>query len=1125
MKDIWNIKYDWTLVTDTWLRNERLEPYWSGVTYIPDNYFKYKKCLSGITYQYVNNLDDIYNKNPMVGYNWCIYNMYNEFDIINNFMVNMDTVDVSSTINLDLTQRYYTIDNAYLKTKHKVLLVNQSNTTENGLYNVDQRGYLISSKFLADSGNTFRYKAYTKLGDNKHLEFHLKNVGDYFPTLSQSSTYMTGKTYIIKNFFSYDLNAVNPVPKLIFTDYDIARHMNPLNYSLYSGFNFSNTFLEGEKAVIKYHDSEYVITITGYTNTFIHSGITSDNIIESFEGTFPPIGWVLTGGTLGWTQNIIPPPIGVIGTKSAIYDCLNIPVIESPGYLQTPIFLVTDDLFSFWCNYYDQGLPGSSAELYVDISIDSGNTWIDGTINYLSGITLSPSPTLDPTGQTWTQFFIDMSIYYEQNITIRFKAISDYGGYDIAIDGVEFATQTVFNQDDKWWDLSTDEAVRTFVKVDADIYNNTNINDYVKFEISGNTNLLYNTFISSKHNSTLYYLSLRDPIPDNLLTDFNGFPYTITNLQWSTTSELSNTLNSVYQSKYFDVDSSMNITPKYYQYNHYFDYDGLSFIYSGSTYYTSGFTTDNTYIKYKLYEHLNSVNPIFNDTYSFLYSLSSTLFTTGFTVLVTDTESSEYYNRYPKGTYIKITPDDPNEVNIFRKNTFVNLNGIYNTLVVDVIPDKYFVIETYKSNSGVTITSINPIYSLTGISELLYSVYKNEPNDWYRHRDDDMRKNICNAYSRIIENDINITRYTTALLTQDDKHKFILEMYNPESLLNNGGHQTFSYDPHLIYKPIELIEIGVDKHTKIPIPILNENLSITYDLLTGATSGTTTGSTSYDIFTFSLKSASIFNYSLISNDSTDLSIDWGDGNAENITFNGVYSNSHTYLITQDYPVTFQGDLQHIKNLTANGNIMMGDITKIINLESLDLSNNSLIDMNINGLIYLKNLNLNDNVFLDSDKYFNIINSNGSMYGGLIDTAGGTNGYITSTSLASRNSLLSRMWTLYYNSPPVVNLPTVVTLTPVSAIGGEGTVTSAKLSGSVTSNGGSNVNNVGFIYSTSPSMTSPTTIVASMSYPPSVPQSIVVTASGLLRLTTYYHQAFATNINGTSYGSIVSFTTN
>ena len=857
MKDIWNINCDWSLDNNTWLREERLEPYWSGVTYIPDNYFKYQKCLSGITYQYVNTLSDIYNKNAMVGKNWCIYNMYNEFDIINNFMVNMDTVDVCSTINLDLTQRYYTIDNAYLKTKHKVLLVNQNDTTENGLYNVDQRGYLISSNFLADSGNTFRYKGYVKLGDNKHKEYHLKNSGDYFPTLSQPSNYMLGKTYIIKNFFSYNLNTTNPVPKLIFTDYDIARHINPYNYSFYNSFTLPS-FNIGDNINIKYHDYNYIITFDNTISDFTYSGIVSGTTIEN-------------------------------------------------------------------------------------------------------------------------------------------------------------------KNDDWWWSIPPEQAVCTFVEVSSDFYTNTDPNNYVQFDISGYTNLSYKTFVKSKDNSITNVISLKDPIPLNILNDYyiSGGTYTITNLQWSTTSDIQTTLNSVYQSKYFYVDSSLNVFPTYYKYNHYFDYDGLQFIVNGgSPYY---FSTNNYYVKYKLFEQLNAINTsIFTNSYQFLGNMSLTSFTTGFTAF-NEIQSSEYQGVYTKGTCIKIIPTNPSDMYLFRKNTFVNLNSTYKTLIVDYVPNEYFIIETYKSNSGLTITNIDTMYLLTDISDLLYSVYKNDSNSWYRERDDDLRKNICNAYSRIIENDINITKYTTALLTQDDSHKFILEMYNPESLYNNGGNITISYDPNLVFKPIELIEIGVDKHTKIPIPILNDNLSMTYDLLTGATSGTTTGSTSYDSFSFTVKADPVFNYTLYSVAPTTLNINWGDGGSgETITFNGYYVGSHSYgpisgTIGSQTSV-FNGDLQYINQLSANGNnIISANLIKLSNLTSLDLSNNKFVyPLNITGLIYLTNLNLSVNYFLECDSYYNIIDSNGSLLNGNINTGGGGNASVTSSSSSARTSLNLKGWTLVYN---------------------------------------------------------------------------------------------------------------
>jgi hypothetical protein len=861
MKDIWNIESNWSLDNNTWVKIEQLDTNWSGVTYIPDNYFKYQKCLSGISYQYVNVLDDIYTKNEMVGKSWCIYNMYNEFDIINNFMINMDTVDVCSTINLDLSQRYYTIDNVNLKTKHKVLLVNQTNNIENGLYNIDQRGYLISSNYLADSGNTYRYKAYTKLGDNKHKEFHLLNSGNVFPILNEPSIYITGKTYIIKNFFNYNLESESA--KLIFTDYDIARHTQSSNYLFYSGFSFLYNFSDTENIIIKYHDNNYIVAIDPDINKFIYT----DTII-------------------------------------------------------------------------------------------SGTT----------------------------------------------------------VDSLTLGT-TIINLYDTFW-LTNANAVYTFVKVSADFYNAVNLNDYINFEISGVTNLSYKTFIQSKYNPSDYYVSLKNIIPNNIITDLNNATYTITNLQWSLsgTSDIQTTLNASYFSKYFDIDSMLNISPKYYKYNHYFDYDGLEFIYSGSTtYIITGFTTNNHYVKYKLYEHLNYINStIFNNSYSFLNSINITGFTTGFTVLNPAVQSSEYYDQYPKGTYIKIIPENSSDMNFFKKNTFVNLNGLYKTLIVDYQPNEYFIIETYKQDSGLTITSIENIYTLTGISEMLYYIYINEENDWYRKKDDSLRKSICVAYSRIIENDINITKYTTALLTQDNKHKFILEMYNPENLYNNGGNVTLSYDSNLTYKPIELIEIGVDKHTKIPIPILNENLLISYDTIIIVT-GDTTGITSTNKFTFYIKATIGMNFNCIfySTNSTSLNINWGDGTIEDINFNTYHLIGHTYLDNEFFTITFIGDLQYITSLTADGAIINTDIITIKNLSSLTLANNLLLDLNINNLMYLTYLNLENNSLLDVDKYYNSLSSNG-LLSGYINTSGNNNSVVTSLSNASRSNLISYGWNLIYN---------------------------------------------------------------------------------------------------------------
>jgi hypothetical protein len=147
-----------------------------------------------------------------------------------------------------------------------------------------------------------------------------------------------------------------------------------------------------------------------------------------------------------------------------------------------------------------------------------------------------------------------------------------------------------------------------------------------------------------------------------------------------------------------------------------------------------------------------------------------------------------------KGTLIKITPNTPSDTNYFRKNTFVNLyknNENYKTLIVDLVPNEYFVIETYKSKSFLEAEieigfDIKTIYNLLDVSNILYDVYINNSKSYYRVRDDDKRRAICNAYGDFISQDVNVIINVTAFLTQDEKHKFVLKVYDPENFQNGG---------------------------------------------------------------------------------------------------------------------------------------------------------------------------------------------------------------------------------------------------------------------------------------------------------------------------------------------------
>lgn len=92
-------------------------------------------------------------------------------------------------------------------------------------------------------------------------------------------------------------------------------------------------------------------------------------------------------------------------------------------------------------------------------------------------------------------------------------------------------------------------------------------------------------------------------------------------------------------------------------------------------------------------------------------------------------------------------------------------------------------------------------------------------------------------------------------------------------------------------------------------------------------------------------------------------------------------------------------------------------------------------------------------------------------------------------------------------------PTVTTLTPSVSQG------YTTLYGYVTSKGGSNIESYGFYYGTT---SSPSTQVVVASDDIDAYDTFSYTLSGLTDGTTYYVMAYATNSEGTSYGSVLSF---
>ena len=86
----------------------------------------------------------------------------------------------------------------------------------------------------------------------------------------------------------------------------------------------------------------------------------------------------------------------------------------------------------------------------------------------------------------------------------------------------------------------------------------------------------------------------------------------------------------------------------------------------------------------------------------------------------------------------------------------------------------------------------------------------------YRRLNDQQRKNIYNAYANVIEKlELNqdIRNDITGIIFENEKCVFTFKVYKPSNI----------NDKRLTYEPIEIVKIGVNNKTTIPIKILNIN--------------------------------------------------------------------------------------------------------------------------------------------------------------------------------------------------------------------------------------------------------------------------------------------------------------
>ena len=160
---------------------------------------------------------------------------------------------------------------------------------------------------------------------------------------------------------------------------------------------------------------------------------------ETFN-TFPPAGWTANPATGFWEGSstwYYSQYASNFGDGSfAVMDCFNINAGQE-GSLITPVLHpdATNHTLSYDVieillnqNYIDAGM-----QLFVEFSTDNGSTWTTTTTNVITNV---PNHNTATAPQTPTTLSTDLSAYNGQAVQVRFRCVSDYGGFSLFLDNV-----------------------------------------------------------------------------------------------------------------------------------------------------------------------------------------------------------------------------------------------------------------------------------------------------------------------------------------------------------------------------------------------------------------------------------------------------------------------------------------------------------------------------------------------------------------------------------------------------------------------------------------------------------------------------------------------------------------
>ena len=755
-----------------------------------DTYFKFESCFNGICYNYVKDVNNIYDISLMTGDGNSINNMYNEYNIIDEYMPNIYEVDIATKEEIDFGKNYFFIDNIKVKPGHLILLLDQSSATSNDIYRVNDNYFLENSNILSSRTYSYRAKVYVKLGTYKGLQYFLRNEGNNFPIINENKYFNTGVSYMVKNQINYNIfnsytattysgdTLLSNPSKILFTDYQVARTLAKQNWS---SLNIVNT----SEIKINYLDNSYTLTsandrvyysMTGTSLTpsshtmfnwsghtvfkidsnFYNISNTGDSILVSLSYdyvTFETDQVMSSGSIINYFTTI----------KSKDVNYLTISG-EIPGWVFTEIYTsgynfkinnlqhcsATTSDFEEYLNVspYNEVLNFSNLNSSIKIEPKKSDSykWFDYT---LINITTGSSTFSFRTNNTYQNYklkpFLDqlgtvpLNVY---NDAFMLSGSSNYKIEEIVLD----------------YDLSPDGTLHVsggsdrssyYYLLQSSMYKITPLGDNIS-KLKEFKPYTYIDFgISSKHNDTITPYTLYNSIP----IVYNIVEYL--NISGKLSLRIRNLDNSVPDSR--KINSSTGII-------------------TGSTQYDGTITISNVPSVGEVYIESNTTT--WNNTGN-----------TGATITIN-------YNC-----------------------------GSGRTLIYEVT-DEYMIIE--KPRIDYTIYGISSgnydfvnVSKIQDISDLLYDVYLNYPHSYYFRYPDNIRTKICSQYGLILKDNEFIRNVSTGIIYQKND-LFNFDLFNIE-IDSNYNHLN---DVNLYYKPIEMIYIGSDKKTKLPIPLDISNIDV-----------------------------------------------------------------------------------------------------------------------------------------------------------------------------------------------------------------------------------------------------------------------------------------------------------